>query len=86
MGILSTLFLGLLIGVVARFLHPGKENMGFFMTILLGVAGSFAAGYVGQFFGWYQVGEGAGFLASVVGAIVLLVIYGKIRQDSTGQS
>ena len=79
MGILWTIVLGLVIGVIAKFLHPGKENMGFLMTILLGVAGSFLAGVVGQFFGWYRAGEGAGFIASVVVAIVLLVIYGKVR-------
>jgi uncharacterized membrane protein YeaQ/YmgE (transglycosylase-associated protein family) len=79
MGILWTIVLGLVIGIIAKFLHPGKENMGFLMTILLGVAGSFLAGVVGQFFGWYRAGEGAGFIASVVAAIVLLVIYGKVR-------
>lgn len=79
MGILWTIVLGLVIGVIAKFLHPGKENMGFLMTILLGVAGSFLAGVVGQFLGWYRAGEGAGFIASVVAAIVLLVIYGKVR-------
>ena len=81
MGIFSMIILGLVVGVVARLLHPGKESMGFFMTILLGVAGSFSAGVVGQYFGWYQMGEGAGFDGSVIGAIILLVIYGKIRKD-----
>lgn len=81
MGILSTLLLGLVVGVVARFLHPGKESMGFIMTILLGLAGSFSAGMVGQYFGWYRMGEGAGFIGSVIGAIILLVIYGKLRKD-----
>jgi uncharacterized membrane protein YeaQ/YmgE (transglycosylase-associated protein family) len=86
MGILWTIVLGLVIGVIAKFLHPGKENMGFLMTILLGIAGSFLAGVVGQFLGWYRAGEGAGFIASVVVAIVLLVIYGKVRSSgSSGQ-
>lgn len=79
MGILWTIVLGLVIGIIAKFLHPGKENMGFLMTILLGIAGSFLAGVVGEFLGWYRAGEGAGFIASVVAAIVLLVIYGKVR-------
>ncbi|HMM54050.1 MAG TPA: GlsB/YeaQ/YmgE family stress response membrane protein [Candidatus Desulfobacillus sp.] len=79
MGIIGTILIGLLVGVVARLLHPGKENMGFFMTILLGIAGSFVAGYAGQALGWYQVGETAGFIASVVAAIILLVIYGRLR-------
>ena len=86
MGILWTIVLGMVIGVIAKFLHPGKENMGFLMTILLGIAGSFLAGVVGQFFGWYRAGEGAGFIASVVAAIVLLVIYGKVRgSGASGQ-
>ncbi|MBV6476370.1 MAG: GlsB/YeaQ/YmgE family stress response membrane protein [Rhodocyclaceae bacterium] len=86
MGILWTILVGLVIGIVAKFLHPGKENMGFFMTILLGVAGSFLAGMVGQFFGWYRAGEGAGFIASVIAAILLLVIYGKVRGSGSSGS
>ncbi len=86
MGIFWTIVLGLVIGVIAKFLHPGKENMGFLMTILLGIAGSFLAGVIGQFLGWYRAGEGAGFIASVVAAIVLLVIYGKLRgSGASGQ-
>jgi uncharacterized membrane protein YeaQ/YmgE (transglycosylase-associated protein family) len=77
-----TIVLGFVVGVIAKFLHPGKENMGFIMTILLGIAGSFLAGFIGQFFGWYQAGEGAGFIASVIAAIVLLLIYGRLRQGS----
>ena len=83
MGILWTIVLGFVIGLLAKLLHPGKENMGFIMTIVLGIAGSFLAGVVGQFLGWYKAGEGAGFIASVVVAIILLVIYGKIRGNSS---
>lgn len=79
MGIIWTIVLGFVIGVIAKLLHPGKENMGFIMTVLLGIAGSFLAGVVGQFLGWYQAGEGAGFIASVVVAILLLWAYGKVR-------
>lgn len=86
MGILWTIVLGLVIGIIAKFLHPGKENMGFLMTILLGIAGSFLAGVVGQFFGWYRAGEGAGFIASVIAAILLLVIYGKVRGSGSSGS
>jgi len=78
-GIFWTIVLGFVIGVLAKFLHPGKENMGFIATILLGIAGSFLAGVIGQFLGWYQAGEGAGFIASVVVAILLLFIVGKVR-------
>ena len=80
MGVIWTIVLGFVIGIIAKLLHPGKENMGFIMTIVLGIAGSLLAGVVGQFLGWYHAGEGAGFIASVIAAIVLLVIYGKIKQ------
>ena len=82
MSILWTIVLGLVIGVIAKLIHPGKENMGLVMTILLGIGGSFFAGVIGQYFGWYQAGEGAGFIASVIVAILLLVIYGRIRQGA----
>ena len=86
MGIIWTIVLGFVIGVLAKFLHPGKENMGFITTVGLGVVGSFLAGVIGQYLGWYRAGEGAGFIASVVVAILLLVIYGKIRGYSSGPS
>ena len=78
-GIFWTIVLGFVIGVLAKILHPGKENMGFIATIILGVAGSFLAGVIGQYLGWYRAGEGAGFIASVVVSILLLVVYGKLR-------
>ncbi|MGE5385202.1 MAG: GlsB/YeaQ/YmgE family stress response membrane protein [Betaproteobacteria bacterium] len=77
MGIIWTIIVGFFIGVIAKLLHPGKENMGFIMTIVLGVGGSFLAGVIGQSLGWYQAGEGAGFIASVVVALILLFLYGK---------
>ena len=79
MGIVWTILVGFVIGVIAKFLHPGKDNMGFIATILLGVLVSLLAGIMGQALGWYQAGEGAGFIASVVVAIVLLAIYGRVR-------
>ena len=79
MGIIWTIVLGFVVGVVAKLLHPGKENMGFIMTIILGIVGSLLAGLIGEAVGWYKAGEGAGFIASVIVAIVLLVIYGKIK-------
>ena len=82
MGIIGTIVVGFVIGLIAKWLHPGKENMGFVITILLGIAGSFTAGIVGQFLGWYKAGEGAGFIASVIMAIILLVVYGKIKASS----
>ena len=86
MGILWTIVLGFVIGVIAKLVHPGKENMGFVMTVLLGIAGSFLAGVIGQFLGWYTAGEGAGFIASVIVAIILLVVYGRLRGGSPPDS
>ena len=82
MGIVWTIVLGFVVGVVAKLIHPGRENMGFIITVLLGIAGSLLAGIVGQIFGWYRAGEGAGFIASVIMAILLLVVYGKLRGGS----
>ncbi len=80
MSILGTLFIGLIAGFVARALKPGDDGMGWIMTAVLGVAGAFVAGYLGVALGFYQQGEPVGFLASVIGAILLLVIYGFIKK------
>ncbi|MFZ1246668.1 MAG: GlsB/YeaQ/YmgE family stress response membrane protein [Azonexus sp.] len=82
MGIVWTILVGLVVGVIAKLLHPGKENMGFIATVLLGIGGSVLAGMLGQAMGWYQAGEGAGFVASVFVAIVLLVVYGRLRDKT----
>ena len=74
MGIIGTIFIGLIVGLLARFLKPGDDSMGWIMTILLGIGGSLAATYGGQALGIYQAGEGAGFLGALVGAVVLLVM------------
>lgn len=79
MGIIWTIVVGLVVGVLAKLIVPGKQNMGIIMTIILGVAGSFLAGVIGQWIGWYKAGEGAGFIASVIVAIILVVVYGKIK-------
>jgi uncharacterized membrane protein YeaQ/YmgE (transglycosylase-associated protein family) len=75
MSIIATIVIGLLVGLVAKFLMPGRDPGGFIVTILLGIAGAFLATWFGQEIGWYRYGEAAGFLASVLGAIVLLVLY-----------
>ena len=79
MSIIATIFIGLIVGLIARFLKPGDDKLGWIMTIVLGIAGSFLAGYAGNAMGWYRAGEPVGFIASVIGAIVLLVIYSMIK-------
>lgn len=81
MGIIGTIFIGLIVGLLARFLKPGDDSMGWIMTILLGIGGSLAATYGGQALGIYQVGQGAGFIGALVGAVVLLVIYGLVKKN-----
>ena len=80
MGIIGTILIGLIVGFVARLLHPGKDGLGIIMTSLLGIAGSLVATYGGQALGIYQAGQAAGFLGALVGAVVLLVIYGFIKK------
>ena len=79
MSIIWTIIIGFLAGVVAKFIMPGSnEPSGFVMTTILGIVGSILASYLGQALGWYKAGEGAGFIGAVVGAIILLVIYGLV--------
>ena len=75
MGIIFTILIGLVIGVVAKLLMPGKDPGGFIITTLLGIAGAFVARFLGQALNWYEAGEPAGFIASVVGAVILLALY-----------
>jgi len=75
MNILWTLLIGLVVGAIAKFVMPGKDPGGAIVTVLLGVAGSFIAGMLGQALGWYSVGDGPGIIASVIGAVILLAIY-----------
>ncbi|MBA4178034.1 MAG: GlsB/YeaQ/YmgE family stress response membrane protein [Leptothrix sp. (in: Bacteria)] len=79
MGIIGTIIVGLIVGAIARFVLPGEQKMGWIMTCLLGIGGSMAAGFVGQMLGWYTVGQATGWIASVVGAVVLLFVVGKLR-------
>jgi uncharacterized membrane protein YeaQ/YmgE (transglycosylase-associated protein family) len=85
MGIIWTLIIGLLAGIVAKLLMPGRDPGGFIITMLLGVAGAFVATWLGQALGWYRAGEGAGFIGAVVGAVILLIIYRVIvkRRSAT---
>ena len=79
MGIIGTIIVGLIVGAIARFLLPGEQKMGWILTCVLGVAGALVAGFIGQALGWYQAGQGAGWIASIVGAVVLLLIVQKVR-------
>ena len=79
MSILGTIFIGLIVGFIARAIKPGNDKLGWIMTAILGVAGSFLASYAGRALGFYQQGQVAGFVASVVGAIVLLIVYALVR-------
>ena len=82
MSIIWTIIIGFIAGLLARALKPGHDKLGFLWTIVLGVSGSFLAKYIGQALGWYKEGETAGFIASVFGAIILLLIYGLVKQKS----
>jgi len=79
MHIIWTIIVGFLVGVVAKLIHPGREGMGFILTTVLGIGGSVVATFLGQALGLYQAGSAAGFIGAVIGAIILLVIYGAIK-------
>ena len=75
MHLLWTILIGFVAGAVAKFFMPGKDSGGFILTTLLGVAGALVATYLGRFIGWYEEGQAAGFIAAVVGAVLLLAVY-----------
>ena len=80
MHILWTVIIGFVAGVIAKLLHPGRsyEPSGFILTAVLGIVGAFVATYLGQAVGWYKAGESAGFVGAIVGAIIILVVWGVI--------
>jgi len=78
---LATLFVGLIVGAVARLLMPGDQKIGWILTCVLGVAGSFLASTAGQAMGWYGPGQAAGWIASVLGALALLFIVGRLTRS-----
>ncbi|MPW21021.1 GlsB/YeaQ/YmgE family stress response membrane protein [Paraburkholderia sp. CNPSo 3157] len=80
LSLIGTIVVGLIVGLIARALKPGDDSMGLIMTIIIGIAGSLLAGYIGRALGWYQPGQAAGWIASIIGAIVLLVIYHLVRR------
>ena len=81
MGFIWTIIIGFVAGVIAKFIMPGNnEPSGFVLTTILGIVGAFVASYLGQALGWYRPGEGAGLIGAVVGAIVVLVIWGAVAK------
>jgi uncharacterized membrane protein YeaQ/YmgE (transglycosylase-associated protein family) len=73
--------IGLIVGALAKFIMPGKDPGGIIVTMLLGIAGALLAGWLGRAIGWYREGQGAGFIASIVGAIILLAIYRMFKRS-----
>lgn len=84
MGILMTIIIGFVAGVIAKFIMPGSnEPSGFILTTILGIVGAFVATFLGQAIGWYGPNQGAGFIASIVGACIVLAIYGFVASRSS---
>jgi uncharacterized membrane protein YeaQ/YmgE (transglycosylase-associated protein family) len=86
MGIIWTIIIGFIAGVIAKFLMPGRnEPSGFILTTILGIVGAFVATYLGQALGWYRADQGAGLIGAVIGAVIVLAIWGAIasRRSST---
>ena len=84
MGIIWTIIIGFLAGIVAKFIMPGKnEPSGFILTTILGIVGAFVATYLGQALGWYGPNDGAGFIGAVVGAIIVLAVWGAFAGRRT---
>ncbi len=75
MSIIWIILIGFVVGIVAKFLMPGRDPAGFIITVIIGIVGSVIATYLGRALGFYQVGQSAGFIAAVLGAIILLFLY-----------
>jgi uncharacterized membrane protein YeaQ/YmgE (transglycosylase-associated protein family) len=84
MGIIWTIIIGFVAGVIAKFIMPGpNEPSGFILTTILGIIGAFVATVLGQAIGWYRADEGAGFIGAIVGAVVVLAIWGMLQRNRT---
>ncbi len=83
--ILGWILAGLVIGALAKLLHPGKDPGGLLITIALGIGGALLGGFIGRAVGWYEADENAGFIVSIIGAVVLLAIYTAFAKRRTGR-
>jgi uncharacterized membrane protein YeaQ/YmgE (transglycosylase-associated protein family) len=81
-GIIVTIVIGFLAGLIAKFLTPGRDPGGCIVTILLGIAGAWVATFLGRWIGWYEIGDGAGFIGATVGAIIILLVWHMLRPKS----
>jgi len=83
MSIIWTIIIGFIAGVIAKFVTPGKnEPSGFILTTILGIVGAFVATFLGQFFGFYRPGEGAGFIGAIIGAVIILFVWGYFAKKN----
>lgn len=80
MGIITMIVVGFIVGLIARAIMPGDQKLGIIMTIILGIAGSIVAGYLGAALGFYTAGQGAGWIGSIIGAIIVLFVYGLVTK------
>ena len=80
LSLIWAIIVGFIAGLIARALHPGDDKAGFIVTTLLGIGGSLLATYGGRMLGWYSANEAAGFIVSVIGAVIVLVIYNSVRK------
>ncbi|SAI71345.1 membrane protein [Bordetella ansorpii] len=81
MGFIIMIIVGFIVGLIARAIMPGRQSMGFILTTILGIVGSVVAGFLGQSLGWYAPGEPAGWIASVIGAIIVLFVVGLFTKN-----
>ena len=84
MGLIWTAIVGLIVGALAKAIMPGRDPGGILVTMLIGIAGALLAGFLGRMVGWYEPGEGAGIIASILGALLLLWIYRKMQTSRAG--
>lgn len=82
MSILAMIVVGFVVGLIARAVMPGQQKLGLLMTAVLGIAGSLVANFLGSAIGWYRPGDTAGWIASVLGAVLLLALYGMLKKNS----